>query len=94
MPEQYAEPKLATTWKALNGRRYLTRNNAYKASARALIKARCQRNAERIEGDWCEEYDSKGDGHTCRRHDFRHNPRLIARLVRWMKWRDDRRADA
>ena len=33
MPEQYAEPKLATTWKALNGRRYLTRNNAYKAAA-------------------------------------------------------------
>lgn len=86
----YAEPKVATTWKALNGRRYLTRTNAYKASARALIKARCQRNAERLEDDWCEDGNFPGEGQTCRRHSSPYNERLVARLARWMKWRDGR----
>lgn len=89
----YVAAAVSTTYRASTGRRYLTRINAYKASARAIIKKRCDACSEACEGDWCEDAEHDGDGwlstgNTCRRHKSPYNERLIARLVRWMMWRD------
>ena len=78
----YAKQSTATVYKALNGRRYLTQGAAYEASARSLVRERCEcEGGNDTTGAW---------GETCRLHEEPHHTKLMTRLVRWMRWRDSR----
>ena len=77
------------------GRRYFSRAAAYHGAARSIVNGKCDCERDSFLYDPCGgppdscEYCSRADRAT-RVDTYRH--RLIKRLARWLRWRDDRAA--
>ena len=84
-----AKKMTATVYKARNGRRYLTQRAALNASARHLLKRKCECEGCDVDdlgrvtfgGYRCEWH---GDSGALAYH------KTLPRLVRWLKWCDSR----
>lgn len=76
--------EVALVWRALNGRRYFSKGAAFRASARHMMKRKCE--CEAAESD---EYGRLTfRGWACRYHDdSNHGERTLDRLTRWLKRR-------